>query len=213
MLYRQRRIQLVLHLEDVESFATGTRSKTGCLLVTEDLLGLGIPFDVSSQPGCDCAEVTGIEHLDMSEDVGDRQAAFANTAVEVLFVALVWFSFVETHDVFVGVLAVVPFFFDGCAGDLATVDKDAPFRALESDAVVPATFHNHFDTAGEFAADREVMRGVVTVVARCETIFVGNGVLGICAIDLDRPHARFVLAERPSGDIDVVSSPVGNHAA
>ena len=156
--------------------------------------------------------MAGVEHLDMGEDIGDRQSAFANTAVEVLLVALVGFSFVETHNVFVGVLAVVPFFLDGCARDLATVDEDPPFRALEGDTVFPATFHNHFDTAGEFAADREVMRGVVTVVARCETIFIGNGVFGIRAIDFNWAHARFMFAERPGGDVDVVRSPVGELA-
>ena len=84
------------------------------------------------------AQMAGVHRLDVAVDVGDRQPAFADAAVEVVLVAFVRLALVEPVTVLVGVLAFVPVLFDRLAGDLAAVDEDPALGALEQDAVVAA---------------------------------------------------------------------------
>ena len=157
--------------------------------------------------------MAGVHRLHVAEDVGDGQPALADAAVEVLLVALERLALVEPHQVVLPELVLVPILLDRLAGDLSAVDEDAALVALEEDAVVAAAGDDHLDAAGKLALHGEIVRRVVAVVHGRIAVLEGHGMLGVGAVDFDRPHACCVLPDGPGGDVDVVGAPVGELAA
>ena len=72
---------------------------------------------------------------------------------------------------------------------------------------------DHLDAVGELALDGEIVRRVVAVVHGRIAVLERHGMLGVGAVDLDRPHAFLVVPDGPGGDVDVVGAPVGELAA
>src|SRR5690606_14431211 len=131
------------HLEDVVPLAALAGEELGRFFVADDLLRLGIPLDGPAEPRGDRRQVAGAHRLHVAEDVGDREASFADAAEEVLLVPFVGLSLVEAHDVFVGVLVLVPVLFDRLPLDGAAADEDASLVAFEQDAVIAAAGDDH----------------------------------------------------------------------
>lgn len=157
--------------------------------------------------------MAGVERLNVAEDVGDGESAFANTAIEVLFVFLGRLVFVESSEVFPAEGVFIPVFFDGLACDAASIDEDAAFGSFKQDAVVAAAGDDHFEAVGELALDGEIVGSVVTIVDGWITIFERHGVFGVSAVDFHGAHALLIEADGPGGDIDVMGAPVGEFSA
>ena len=121
--------------------------------------------------------------------------------------------FVERLNIFVRELAFIPVFFHGLADDFTAVNKHPPLGAVEFNSVVAATGHVHFHPVIKFAYDVEIVCRVVTIVDNGITIFKIYRVLSIRPINRDRTLSLAVHTQRPSRDIDVVSTPIGKFTA
>ena len=202
-----------LHARNFKSLALLASEELRGLIVADDLLGLWIPLDDSAKSRGDRGEMAGIHHLHVAEDVRHRQATFFDAAIEVVLVTFERFALVEFEQVFVSEFAFVPFLFDRLTGDLASADKDAAFAAFKEDAVVAAAGDVHLDAAGELALHGEVVRRVVAIGHGRITVLVLDRMLRVGAVEFDWPHPRFVVADGPRRDIDVVRTPIRELAA
>lgn len=201
-----------LHARNVEAFSTFTSDERCRLFVTNDLLGLRIPFNLSTKSASDGTQVAGTHGLNVRKHVGHRQAAFGNAAVEVVLVTFCRLAFVKTFEVFLIKLILVPVLIDRRADDLAAVHKDAALRSFERDAVVTSAGHVHDDAIVERVDHREIVRRVVAVVDDGVTIFVFDRMFNVGPVDFDRTLAFPVLIESPHCNVDVMSTPVGELA-
>ena len=61
----------------------------------------------------DRAEMARVQRHHVAVDVGDRQPALGDAAVEVVLVSLVLLALVEPREVFIAELVFIPLFFDG----------------------------------------------------------------------------------------------------
>ena len=127
--------------------------------------------------------------------------------------AFIGFALVESDNIGISELILVPFFLDGLPIDAPTIDKQAAFCALKKNAVIAATINNHFHTAVKLALHSKVLRSVVAIVYRRIAILEGYRVLGVAAVDFDGTLTLCVFAESPLGNIDMVCTPVGKLAA
>ncbi len=109
-------------------------------------------------------------------------------------------------------------FFDRLAAKTGTIDVDPPLLAFEQNPIAGSVRDHHARSVGELQCHVE-LGGRVEAVGQLRLAgeegdrikVVGNQGESASALDLDR--ARFVVPERPLGDVQMVSAPVGQFSA
>ena len=201
---RSRRIELDL---ETRSLLTGDHALS--LRVIDDLLSLRIPFQRASQSSGDPSQMASRQSAMVAVWVRDRRASIGNSLKEVRDMIDIGAA-VELLDRAIGKW-IRGEIIDRLAAQPPSIHEDATFRPFNQDAIVPIVLDRQLNPIRIDGSNRELGRGVVAVILEWLAISELDRMLDEVGMDFD--GAGFCLVDRPSRDVDVVSTPVGELAA
>lgn len=184
-----------------------------CYFIAFDLLGGGIPLDLTSKPSGDCRQVAEVHGLQVGVNIRDWQTTFADAAIEVGFVAFVRLAFVESLHLLIARDIFIPLLFDRFAGDTFAVDEDPAFGTFDEQSIIATARDMDLHAIGELVHDVKVMGGVEAIVGKRIAILHVHRMFAIGTIDFDWAGSLLGHLGCPQSDIDVVGTPVGELTA
>src|SRR5262249_18566323 len=145
-----------LHI-DLEPLAVFTAEERVRLRVAEDFALDWIPVDLAAQTHGDVREVTNLEHAVVGPDVGNGLLPRSHAFDEISGVVGADLAAINLLD---GVLRQRAVFqvFHRFAGELAAIDIEPAFGALEQNAVVAFAGNDQLDAVGHIDANGELRR-------------------------------------------------------
>ena len=146
--------------------------------------------------------MAGVHCLDMRVHVGDGQATFGKTAIEIVLVTFERLAFIKFLQLFGTELTLIDVFFNRLACNFASVHEEPTFAAFEQNAVVASTCNVHFHATGKLCNDVEVVGGVEAVILFRVSIPEWDGMFHVGAVHFDRSGAFLVESCGPEGNVD-----------